>query len=68
MSNKGDLVSSNNGTLHVSTGEVSFTKDGEKVKMRCGMLSRAVGHPYNRYMVEDWRGDLCSRCFDEEDT
>lgn len=38
---------------------------GERTKMKCGVALAGVGHPYNRYMVEDWDGDVCGRCFPE---
>lgn len=61
------LVSSSAGTLHKKTREVVFTETGERYKMECGVLLAGVGHPYNRFMVEDFheRGDLCGRCFPE---
>lgn len=62
---RGDLVASSNGTLHLSTGEVTFTAHGEKKKMKCGVLLNGVGHPFDEFMVKDHRdrGDLCGRCF-----
>lgn len=61
------LVSSSAGTLHKKTREVVFTETGERYKMECGVLLPGVGHPYNRFMVEDFaeRDDLCGRCFPE---
>lgn len=65
MSDQGDLVASSAGTLHRSTGEMVFYETGERTKMKCGVALAGVGHPYNRYMVEDWDGDVCGRCFPE---
>lgn len=66
-SDSGDLVASNDGTLHRSTGEQVFTETGERTKMKCGAILPGTGHPNNKFAVKDHRDrdKLCNRCFDQ---
>lgn len=61
------VVASNDGTLHLYSGELGFTETGERKKMECGALLTGIGHSYNEHMVTDHakRGDICERCFPE---